>query len=387
MPNKSIHSQIFNIIELILLNIKNHQTSNKVMSLSNSSIEVIKNDGDLNLAISQSADKLVILFYYTKGNPQCKYSLKRYEDLAYNYSLAYFCMVDMDNFEDDNNGKISSITNTPFYEFYFRGNKFGSHVGSDVDQLRRKIEAGQRAASEQTSNNINMNSNNNFNQFISNPMYQNVKQILCNHARQNNPMLLSQYMQNEQFLHNAILQYMQQHNIQINPMQMGQGQMGPMGQMGQMGQMGPMGSMGQMGPMQMGQMNPMNPMQMGQMNPMQMGPMGPMQMGQPNSNGSHMSSLQNLNTALNTQSDLSQFVMPSLQQMQYIFQIWETMNQMGILKTNVPPKPLTADKAGLIDRKSSVSVAVGEGLTLPSGERIIPLGNKQYKIIPAGTTN
>lgn len=67
-----------------------------------------------------------------------------------------------------------------------------------------------------------------------------------------------------------------------------------------------------------------------------------------------------------------QAIIPTIQQMQYMFQIWETMNQMGILKTNVSPKPIPTDKNSL------VAQTVGQEIILPSGDKLIPLGNNKY---------
>ena len=73
-------------------------------------------------------------------------------------------------------------------------------------------------------------------------------------------------------------------------------------------------------------------------------------------------------------TEISTMVVPTFQQMQHMFQIWETMNQMGILKTTVQPKQSA-------ENNSVVSKMVGQEIILPSGDKIVPLGNKKYGLI------
>ena len=74
-------------------------------------------------------------------------------------------------------------------------------------------------------------------------------------------------------------------------------------------------------------------------------------------------------------TDTTSIIAPTLQQMQYMFTMWEKMNQMGILKTDVPPKPI------LPQNDSNVSQTVGQEIILPNGDKIVPLGNKKYGLI------
>ena len=83
----------------------------------------------------------------------------------------------------------------------------------------------------------------------------------------------------------------------------------------------------------------------------------------------------NSNLNQNIPTEISSVVVPTFQQMQQMFQIWETMNQMGILKTTVPPKPVPSQN------NSYVAQTVKEEITLPSGDKIIPLGDGKYGLI------
>ena len=151
-------------------------------------------------------------------------------------------------------------------------------------------------------------------------------------------------------------------------------QMGQMNQMNQINQMNQMAQMNQMG--QIPQLNPVN--QMAQINPLQQSnPMLNMQSAlgvQLQSQSQSQAQLQSIATPAES-SSIASVVVPTFHQMQQMFQIWETMNQMGILKTTVPPKSVP------IQSNSYVGKTVKDEITLPSGDKIIPLGDGKYGLI------
>ena len=85
-------------------------------------------------------------------------------------------------------------------------------------------------------------------------------------------------------------------------------------------------------------------------------------------------------------AEISNIVVPTFQQMQQMFQIWETMHQMGILNTTVPIR-----QSGIVNKTSTststsisnsdVAQAVGQETILPSGDKIVPLGDGKYGLI------
>ena len=321
----------------------------------NSSLDIIKDGGRLTEALEVvSQDKLVVLFFYTKANPQCKYAAKTYEQLAGIHTLSAFYIVDMDRFDGDPR-IFNSITNTPYFEFYYQGNKMDAYVGSESKDLDQKITAIQKHIMIQTNQKHNLNQNfsrqnqSDQNQIAgqtfsqnSQQLYQQIQQNILSTTASQNPALHKQLVQNSQQLHQAVVQQMagagqNQGQPQFNTQPIQYGNQTP-------------------------QQNSFNNVVSGQFAPQSSIPMQsvPNQFSVPEQ------------LILQQSQSTPQAIIPTIQQMQYMFQIWETMNQMGILKTNVQPKPIPADKNSL------VAQTVGQEIILPSGDKLIPLGNNKY---------
>ena len=210
-----------------------------------SSIETIRDSNQLAKVLELSQDKLVIILYYGKGIPQCKYARKAHEQLAMKHTLSIFCMIDIENFEGDDR-VINSGSNLPYFDFYYQTAKMGSFQGYDLKELDQRITSNQQYIMTQINQKNNMNQM--YNQSAQSGMthaqiqqnqqqYAQIQSQILNGAMTNNPQLYKQFIQNPQILNQAVNQQL------ITMQQQAVGQMGQVNQVNQMGQFNQMNQM------------------------------------------------------------------------------------------------------------------------------------------------
>lgn len=326
--------------------------------------QIITKSNQLNEIFEKNHDKLLILMFYIKNNPDCRKAKSAFEKASMNHTITQFCLIDMDKFEGDSRF-THNINNMPRFDFYHMGNQIGTINTSNEKELENCIRSSEQMM--MTQNNIknnNTSSQNNtfggggtgmFNQYSQMPQFNpaQVQQQILNYAMSSNPAFAQQLMQNPQMLQQVTQQ-------QIQKMQ--QQQMAQMAQMSaQMSQMAPQMPT-QMAPQMVPQMAPMPPMT----SPVQSSPNN---FGKPDTSGippNFMSiPFDNSNTKIME-------VLPTFQQMQQMFQIFQMMQQMGLISPTASPT---------IPNESTPKTEDTTTIELPNGDKLIPLPGGKYGLI------
>ena len=295
---------------------------------------IITDSGQLNKIFENAGDKLVVLMFYTKNNPDCRRAKSAFEKSALNHSISYFCIIDMDKFEGESR-YVKNISNMPKFDCYYQGNAIGSFMSANEKEIEEGIRTGERYVMMQTNTKNNMSQNSMGGMMNMNQMQQQInpvqiKQQILNNAMMQNPMMANQLIQNPLMLEQLVQRQIQQ----IQQQQMMQQQMMP----------------------QMPMMN------------------------MPNTNTAfaNTTAIPALNTITQPTISTNPNVLPTLEQMQYYLKIFTMMQQMGILNTN------TLNNLPMQDAvpKSQPNTADPDStIVLPSGDKIIPLPNGKYGLI------
>lgn len=314
--------------------------------MDNNFMKIVSSD-ELNKIFENAGDKLIVLLFFTKNNNDCKRALSAFEKSALNHITSIFCVIDTDKFHGESR-YVSNISNMPKIECYYCGNSLGSYPISNEREVEQIIRSGEQYVI--TQNNMRNNGSNQNN--MMNPMgmvnqmtpqlnqmpqanLMQIQQQILNNAQMQNPMQYQYLMQNPAVLSQLANKQMQM----LQQQQMMQTQMMP--QMGQLNQMPQQNFFNQMNPL-MPSMPTVNPTPI-------VTPTTPI----------------NPNLPLGTTNN----AIPTLQQMQQMFQIFQMMQQMGVLNTQAaapePIKETTTDNT----------------LVLPTGEKLIPLGNGKFGLI------
>lgn len=380
-------------------------------------------------------EKLVILMFFTK-NPMCRSARGMFEKIANNNTISIFCVVDMEKFEGDHRF-VNGINNFPQFDFYHLGAKIASVPGSNAKDLESSVQACQRYVITQgnlknNSNGINgvngvngvngingVNGANNmgFNNMSMNgtgfaslnpvqiQQLQQVQQQILNSAAMQNPMLYQQLIQNPMLLQ----QYAQKQMGMQSFMNMPQNNMLP--------QMQPQMQAQMQQPMQ-SQLQPQIVSQMPlQMQPQMQSQMPTQQMPLTNSfiNPTMASQLINPMGNSNQLEQSPSNLLPTFQQMQQMFQIWNMMQEMGIVnckntESNSSTTPIESNKISNLNLHSNVTSnpnltsnsnansnpnqnqvsTDSDGVTiLPNGDKIIPLPGGKFGLVknPNNQTN
>lgn len=291
----------------------------------------ITSDGNqLNKLFENAGDKLVVVLLYTKNNPECRRAKTSIEKSAGSHNLTLFCIVDIDKFDGESRF-VKNINNLPKIDFYYQSNVLGSCSFSNEKEIETYIRSCEQYII--TQNNIKNNSTQNnmamplggmVNKDI-NPLQ--IQQQILNNAIIQNPTLASNLVQNPALLQSLVqrqMQYMQQQQM-IQPQIMAQ-------------QL-PMNTIPQI---------PLPTV------PQQTLPVTP----NPNSS-----------------------ILPTFEQMQQMFKIFQMMQDMGILNTN--NKQIVTDKQSIPEKHNITNNGLDEKniIELPNGDKIIPLSNGKFGLI------
>lgn len=339
----------------------------------------VSNANELNKIFDSAQDKLIILMFYTKNNPECRRAYNFFEKIAMNHTITLFCFIDTDKFDGESR-YVTNINNMPKFDCFFMGNSIGTASVSTEKEIEQLVMYG-----EQYMMNYN-NTKNQMNQNMSSMPKQNmqmvgqmpqlnmmqIQQQLLNTAQIQNPQYFQYLMNNPLALQQAVQkQYQTLQQQQLLQQQLLQQQM-----MQQSHTMQPTMTMNPMAQTMMPQMNIPSAGQTSQLNP-----------------GAAMASSPNS-------------VIPTFQQMQQMFQIFQMMQQMGVLNTpgqfgqnspeiisdvnkvsNLNPTNVTMGNTIHIPNTpttpntSNISGDPENTIVLPNGDKLIPLANGKYGLI------
>jgi hypothetical protein len=316
-----------------------------------SNFNQIANADQLHKIFESTQDKLIVLMFYTKNNPECRKAKSGFDKSAANHMTSIFCFIDVDKFEGESRF-VQLNNNMPKFDFYFAGNSIASFSSSND----RDIENGVRSCEQyvMTQNNMKNSGQMNPGQMNNgtglmatmqqiNPVA--IQQQILNNAMMQNPQLAQQLIQNP-----AMLQQLVQRQIQ---------QIQQQNQYQQMLQQQQMNS-------QLNQVNQVN-----QVNPLLMN----------NANLQAQASIAQLANAINSPSTGTN-VLPTIQQMQQMFQIFQMMQQMGILNV---PQQLSAATTSTTTTPQTVPETKptdpDNTIVLDNGDKLIPLPNGKYGLV------
>lgn len=281
-----------------------------------SNIEKVKNGNELNKLIETSQDKLVILFLLNSTDVNSKYAKRACESAANKHSNSLFIEINITEFSGDCiYFNIKLIVSVPFFQFMYQNTPIGSYNGRDGYELDKNIVAALQyvgsMARQRAPNQWPQQNTYNQNGFAhDNNKYMEFQQMILNQCKQN-PQYYNRLMQDQQLLHQTTIQLMSQSQSQSQS-----------------------------------QSPAPQPQPSQHFNPQPTYPQPQLM-----------------------QKEINNIIVPSFSQMQQMFQIWETMHQMGILNTTVPPKQTTAPTKPT------------EETILPNGDKIIPMGDGKYGLI------
>lgn len=285
---------------------------------------------ELSKIFELAQEKLVILMFFSKHNPDCKRAYSFFEKSATNHNLSLFCVIDMDKFQGESR-YVANVNTMPKFECYHLGNSLGSCITSNEKDIENLVRTGEQYIMTQTNmRNNGTGQNAMLGQIPINPMQ--IQQQILNNAQMQNPMYFQQLMQNPILLQNLVQRQMQQMVApQMSmPQQMIQPQV-------------PQITQPQITQPQVPQITQM--------------PIMPMA------------------TQTTIPNNTSNFMVPTMQQMQQMFQIFQMMQQMGILNT----QPQTVDNN--IQPENNQKTVNDDTIVLPNGDKIIPLGNGKFGLI------
>ena len=299
----------------------------------------------LNKIFDTVQDKLIVLMYYTKNNPDCKRAKMSFEKVATNNNLSIFCIIDVDKFQGESR-YVTNISTMPSYNCYYMCNSLGTFYGVSEKEIDTMIRSCQQYV-------ITQNNMKNGSQFNNQQINQSqIQQQILNNAMMQNPLLAQQFIQNPMLLQ----QYTQKYIQSLQQQQMMQQNMPNTN--GYVPYFQP-----QMQQMPQSQIFPQSSMNLRRDTVPDIAnyvpPTIPHDVQNPmntitNSSNHQMNTVQNdMQSGLNT--------LPTLQQMQ----------QMGIL--NIPNnQPIN---------KQESSEQIGNEIILPNGEKLISLSNGKYGLI------
>src|SRR5579872_4332242 len=181
-------------------------------------LHTITKSSQLNEIFEKTQDKLIVLMFYTKNNPDCRKARSAFDRSAVNNTISQFCLIDMDKFEGDSR-YTRGINNMPWFDFYHLGNKLASTGTYNDKELENYVKSAQQYVMRQTqmkNNSANGGNNSFMNGF--NPSYNQsnpinpaqVSQDILNYYAISNPQAAQQLLQNPQMLQQLTQQRIQQ---------------------------------------------------------------------------------------------------------------------------------------------------------------------------------
>ena len=235
----------------------------------------VSNANELNKIFDSAQDKLIILMFYTKNNPECRRAYNFFEKISMNHTITLFCFIDTDKFDGESR-YVSNINNMPKFDCFFMGNSIGTASISTEKEIEQLVMYGEQyvinySKSQNQMNQMNQNmgsmSKQNMSMMNQTPQINmmQIQQQLLNTAQMQNPQYFQYLMSNPLALQQAVqkqyqtLQQQQMMQQQLLQQQMMQSQTMPINPMGQT--MMPQTMMSQINiPNTPGQTSQLNPM-------------------------------------------------------------------------------------------------------------------------------
>lgn len=316
----------------------------------------ITDGASLNKIFETALDKLIILMFYTKNNPACRIAKSSFEKSAMNHITSIFCVIDVDKFNGES--RFINHNNMPCFDCYYMGNKLGNFAASNDQEIEQIIRTAERYVMTQNNTKNNMNQTQGQNMQMGMGMQSQpqmtalqIQQQIINAAMAQNPAYASQLLSNPMMLQQLVQQQMMRQQMmqqQMMQQQMMQNQMMP-------------------NQMMMNQMAGQMPNQMSNQMPNQM----------PNQMANQMANMMS-NMAPSMGGDSN--VLPTFQQMQRMFQIWQMMQQMGIINSQTA-NPANPNGQATPTNAIPETTDPANVIVLPTGDKLIPLPGKQYGLI------
>lgn len=351
----------------------------------------------LNKIFENAQDKLIILMFFVK-NAECRRALPFFEKAAMNNNISIFCLIDMDKFEGESR-YITNATNMPKFDCFYMGNSIGTVSVSTEKEINQFVMYCQQYMMQYNNSKNNMNSSMSQFQGQNNMPMMNqmqpinimqLKQQILNSIQMQNPQYYQYLMNNPMALQQLVQQQLQtmQQNQVLQQQQLLQQQMMMQQPVQTVPAIQPIQTI--QPPAQTQTQFPMNNINLPVLSPT-ITPTASVQ-------------LTNQAAALLDTSSAANSVLPTLQQMQHMFRIFQMMQQMGVLHTPVninqnSQNPSNTNTETTTDPKftmhsspvlpptpppvNSPQQDPDNTIILSNGDKLIPLENGKYGLIKA----
>ncbi|AEQ60654.1 hypothetical protein [Acanthamoeba castellanii mamavirus] len=272
----------------------------------------IESDANIKEILTNAQDKLVILMFYSKGNPNSRRLLGHMEKIALNHCLSIFCVINMDKVQERDSRFFNNVT-VPQFDFYYQTNRFATYTNLNTDKdIEQCVRMAEQYVVTQNNSRNNGQNNQSVNMFGSNSQMNTMNQI--------NPMLVQQQiLNNMQMTNPQMYTYLLQNPMTLN--QLTQQQIQQMQQM-------------QKQPMQSGMTNMINMPNVSNMIGMSNMNSIPNTIPQiPTNIATNQSSIPSIPSLSTNNND----PLPTMQQLEKWFKLFQMMSAMGILNTSATP--------------------------------------------------
>ncbi|MEM0354157.1 MAG: hypothetical protein QXW79_01110 [Thermoplasmata archaeon] len=152
---------------------------------------IIIDSNQLGKIFENANDRLVVLMFYTKNNPESRRAKNAFEKCAMNHTLSCFCVVDMDKFRGESR-YINGVNHIPKFDCYYMGQLIGTFTSSDEKEIEMMVCRGEQYI--MTQNNMKHNS---FSGHVFGGQQIHNQQIRQTHQIVQNPYLLDQMVQRQ----------------------------------------------------------------------------------------------------------------------------------------------------------------------------------------------
>lgn len=274
----------------------------------------VKNAEQLEGLLTSAGNKVVFILHITKKSQPCRKALSGFESAAGNHEKAgVFGVVDHESFDGESD-YVTSVATVPRIESYFNGISCGGFETIDSKEIDRYVistirNRGRIIGAQGIHGGPGATS-----PIPKLPTPIEVQNKILNHTRATNPILYGQLLANRPMLFGMVNQEMER-------------------------------------------LRAVNQQMMQQQQPAAPTPAWSSSMAAP--------AIPQTTASSSTQ----QMIIPTLQQMQYMFEIFKSLQKMGVLDTAYP-SPAETD-----------GVDIDKAITLPDGRKIVPLGNDRYGLI------
>jgi hypothetical protein len=126
----------------------------------------INSSDELAKIVKSTGNNLLVIYYYTKKNADCRKTIGFYEKLISAHPLSYFGIIDLDKMEND-----TTINHMPRLDLYYMGNIVGSCPISSEKEIDQAVRTGEQYVI--TQNNLKNIKGTPINQTFQQPVMQN----------------------------------------------------------------------------------------------------------------------------------------------------------------------------------------------------------------------